>query len=217
MTRSRLTLAERTPLFVTIVREPIRRVLSEFDWGQKYWCTPNLLHDPWNPWPPSLCAALLNGSRHDAFTVWVAARNNPAHNRQAHFFGAPLRAPRLEGKASCLWSHTRLADAWPELRAASPAAWDLQRTIGTSRCVLERAWAVLRGQYWVVGTLGDGRGIDDFVAVLRGCAPSRAFESLREPSTRAFERAATSKMAPRMPPDDRVLMMAPRLPSVIWI
>jgi len=52
-------------------------------------CTAELVDTPWNPWPADLCRGLLDGSnRTTSLARWVAAPNNPAHNRQASFRAA---------------------------------------------------------------------------------------------------------------------------------
>ena len=143
-------------------------MLSEYDWGLTNWCLPHLLADEWNPWPPSLCRAVLNSTRADALDTWAAARNNPAHNRQAYYFAADVRAPRMDGRTFCMFSHTRLADAWPgRLTRGQSDRWDLHSAIGADRSVLTRAWCVLKRRYWLVGALGNGRGVDDLLAIFR--------------------------------------------------
>lgn len=176
--------AARQPLYITCLRDPVRRVLSEYSWGLTRWCTSaDLSHDPWNPWPSTLCtsaaaaaaAAAANGSlasKKEALMRWIAAPNNVAHNRQAVYFAAGLRAPRLDTSNSaqrgvfCLFSHTRLRDAWPTL-PESASLWDLQREIGGDFDVARRAWCTLRHRHWLVGVLGHGRSVDDLVAVFR--------------------------------------------------
>ena len=93
---------------------------------------------------------------------------NPAHNRQAYYFAADVRAPRMDGRTFCMFSHTRLADAWPErLTRGQSDRWDLHSAIGADRSVLTRAWCVLKRRYWLVGALGNGRGVDDLLAIFR--------------------------------------------------
>jgi hypothetical protein len=175
--------APRTPLFVTVLRDPIRRVLSEYSWGAENWCADNLMHDAWNPWPPELCRLIrtstnstaVRGVVHpegpmgtaDILRKWTDAPFNPAHNRQAIHLAAPLLAPALADKSNCLFSHTRLSDAYgARLPMAHTSEWDL-RAIARDQQTLESAWQTLRTRYLLVGVLGAGHGLEDMVAVFR--------------------------------------------------
>ena len=216
----------RSPLFISILRDPVRRTLSEFAWGSSRWCTAEVLprtepsdhrhttclsptcirpliplpatltarfypfESPplsqligaaasdrtkeWNPWPLSLCRLVqsLNASdsRHPPRTrvlstlhAWAQAADNPAINRQSTHLAANLRAPVLDGRPHCLFSHSRAADASftnePEASSRSDAhvvGMRAARIGGTVRVDLaQQAWCILQREYWLVGACNE--------------------------------------------------------------
>ena len=66
--------AERTPLFVTVIREPVARVISEFAWGTQRWCGLAGLH---------------------MHTFWHPCQHGAISERQPHTVGLPHGLPEV--------------------------------------------------------------------------------------------------------------------------
>ena len=172
----------RRPIFVSVLREPVSRTLSEFLWGRARWCGKAVERiDPaWWPWPAALCEAAVNGSRLTVFRRWLSHPENPAHNRQVSHLAAQLAAPAVERERYCIFSHSRWTQEWN--RSSSTASHVARTTradrptdrrqdssaralLATDRRALERAWCVLRREHWFVGVLGNGHGVEHSVAI----------------------------------------------------
>ena len=79
------------PLFVTIIRNPVERVLSEYAWWKKR-CARE------RGWTAGLCAAhkIRGASPEERLLAWINTRDNNAHNRMAKML-AHLPAMRAPG------------------------------------------------------------------------------------------------------------------------
>ena len=95
--------------------------------------------------------------------AWAQAADNPAINRQSTHLAANLRAPVLDGRPHCLFSHSRAADASftnePEASSRSDAhvvGMRAARIGGTVRVDLaQQAWCILQREYWLVGACNE--------------------------------------------------------------
>ncbi|KAK3238513.1 hypothetical protein CYMTET_51480 [Cymbomonas tetramitiformis] len=88
------------PMFVGILRHPVDRVVSEFFWGPKRWCSNGLTGT--QPWSPSLCDATRGQLTEAKLIDWITHKKNFLHNRQVKQVMGQEQAPVLLQQRQCL-------------------------------------------------------------------------------------------------------------------
>mmetsp|Transcript_11139 Transcript_11139/g.21221 ORF Transcript_11139/g.21221 Transcript_11139/m.21221 type:complete len:543 (+) Transcript_11139:69-1697(+) len=96
------------PKFVVMLRDPVKRLISEFFWGRSNWC---LSLEKSQAWSPGLCQIANAGSlknhrqldfKEEELLEWIHSPFNLGLNRQVKHLVAAARAPILVDAQECV-------------------------------------------------------------------------------------------------------------------
>jgi hypothetical protein len=195
-------------VFTTILRDPVKRVISEFFWGlQEGWCADGI-------WPSSMCASLealgiLSAGADNtttamidaALVAWIQAPVNPALNRQTKFLAAfgehqPRKAHWQSCDANdkfCCLSYGGLEREYIGSYGGMTSNMTLERAINGQDELADTAIALLNSRFYFVGLQEQlSRSVNLFVELLvqrPGAIRLEAEQQLKEASLAATKLA----------------------------
>lgn len=180
MPASAVTLMGGRRVYVTVLREPIKRVVSEYSFAcltkKRTKRADKFINTPDGPkalldWSPRLWRVLDHRACHEPspkqFVDWLKHPDNPAHGRYARFFiprgkdpnkaslGAPLTTRThncLSGDAAATVTHWRRILELKGIAALANLA-EITHVMNTDADLGSSAMATLKDRFWFVGIL----------------------------------------------------------------
>lgn len=146
------------PLFATVLRDPVERVISEFYWWKGTAPHKNCTRHP--QWGKELCQAAQKG-----IEAWVRSPYNIAHNRQARYFAAKndiapgnksyhIVTQKEEPQWECTTFHASYTNHyWSKEYGTNAGGWGTR--LNRDEAVADRVIKVLEERFWFVGLLED--------------------------------------------------------------
>ena len=135
------------PLFVTIIRNPVERVLSEYAWWRKR-CVEE------RAWTAGLCAApkIRGATPEERLLAWVNTHENNAHNRMTKMLAhlPAMRAPGASQSHCATFDAVRQVEFWSGHYNLTMAE-GLEDRLNADTGLLENAIRTLESRFAFVG------------------------------------------------------------------
>lgn len=151
--------AGKRPMFVTILRDPVERVISEFFWwraAKGQFCKATV-------WGACLCNAARQG-----LDTWIESPCNMAHNRQIRYFLMDgVKAPiNRQGHQHCAAFFLKPTVVYWEQRLNHSFDKDLVEYMNNDHSLVQAAITVLEQEFWFVGIQEDYEGSQKLFSAL---------------------------------------------------